>query len=590
MLIALLAAAVAAEPPSLESPVATGARARKDAALIVGNQDYATLADAPGAAADAEAFTGFVVATRGVAAERVLTLVNADANQIRAGVQAAAKHVKKGGTLWIYWSGHGALDGNGQRTLLGVDVAGPTEGVPLAEVLRVAEGSRAGRVIAVVDAGFGGLGRDGEPLWTAPADAPEAPKTLPPPAVTGRTTAWLGTTGLEPAYAYPAAKRGLFSYFALGALRGWADGSMGTAADGTVTVQEAQGWVAKVVRSVGGGEQKPGKETRADVVAWPLAAGALEAPPSKEDLAALALAEKTRRVKKAEAVVLAEATAAWKALAPSTEKSSPAAKEALAAYIAKYDAATVTVDGTQIAVAVPEVAEARGRLDTFARSERKGKRKRGKKVRPPPPPAPLVPTAPCLDLVKLEPAAITGTLTPELTTCIEARLAAEKAQTTRDKLSRLLLVDADARGDAAAWQKLAERHLEEVDRSDPDLCFKYALTLSRGAIEDAESVLRWTDYALENKHVWEGPTYMSRVYNLLRLRAETATRLWHDAEDEFLLDRSDENADLAEKLRGRAKDSSREWLDYARSSGQSVDRPLVLCQSASGSESFCAAG
>lgn len=590
MLIALLAAAVAAEPPSLESPVATGARSKKDAALVVGNQDYATLPDAAGAAADAEAFAGAIVATRGVAPERVVRVSDGDAAAIRAALATAAKAVKKKGTLWIYWSGHGALDGNGQRTLLGVDAAGPEGGIPLAEVLRVAEGSHAGRVVAVVDAGFGGLGREGEPLWTLPADAPEAPKTIPPPAVTGRTTAWLATTGTEPAYVYPAAKHGLFSYFAIGALRGWADGSAGGAPDGTVTVQEAQGWVAKVVRSVGGGEQKPGKETRAAVVAWPLVAGAREAAPSKEDLAALALAEKARRVRKAEAVVLAEASAAWKALAPTTEKASPDTKQALAAYIAKYDTATVTVDGTQVAVAVPEVAEARGRLDTFARSERPGKRKRGKKVRAAPPPPPVVPTAACQDLVKLEPAAITGTLTPELKTCIEARLAEEKVQTARDKLSRLLLVDADARADLEGWTKLAERHLEEVDRSDPDLCFKYALTLSRGAIEDAESVLRWTDYALENKHVWEGPTYMSRVYNLLRLRAETATRLWHDAEDEFLLDRTDENADLAEQLRGRAKDSAREWLDYARSSGQSPDRPLVLCQSASGSESFCAAG
>jgi hypothetical protein len=152
----------------------------------------------------------------------------------------------------------------------------------------------------------------------------------------------------------------------------------------------------------------------------------------------------------------------------------------------------------------------------------------------------------------------------------------------------MLLVNADARGAVEEWTRLAARHLEDFDRSDPDLCFKFALVLSRGDLEDAELVLRWADYALENKHMWEGPTYMSRVYNLLRLKAETATRLWHDAEDDFIADRTEENELAAERYRGLAKDSSREWLDYARSSAQPFERAFVLCESASGNAAFCA--
>ena len=61
----------------------------------------------------------------------------------------------------------------------------------------------------------------------------------------------------------------------------------------------------------------------------------------------------------------------------------------------KYDAATVPVDGAQVAVAVPYVADARARLDDFARQAAKAdKSKKKKKVRrksakstaPPPPP------------------------------------------------------------------------------------------------------------------------------------------------------------------------------------------------------------
>jgi hypothetical protein len=99
-----------------------------------------------------------------------------------------------------------------------------------------------------------------------------------------------------------------------------------------------------------------------------------------------------------------------------------------------------------------------------------------------------------------------------------------------------------------------------------------------------------SDYALENKHVWEGATHMSRVYNLMRLKAETATRLWHDAEDDFIADRTEENELLAEKYRGLAKDLSREWLDYARTSAQPEDRAYKLCESASGNSAFCKAG
>jgi hypothetical protein len=192
--------------------------------------------------------------------------------------------------------------------------------------------------------------------------------------------------------------------------------------------------------------------------------------------------------------------------------------------------------------------------------------------------------------VKLEPAAISGELGPDQVACVEARIGTEKLQTARDKLSRLLLVNADSKGDQAEWMRLAARHLEQIDRSDPDLCFRYALLLSRGDIDDAEEVLHWTGYALDNKHLWEGPTYVSRVYNLLRLRAETAARLWHDAEDDFLKDRSDENADLAEKWRGQAKDYAREWLDYARTSAQPTDRAQVLCESAAGTAAFCTPG
>ncbi|MDP2317586.1 MAG: caspase family protein [Pseudomonadota bacterium] len=569
----------------------SGIRNKKDAGVVIGVEDFTALIDAPGTLADAAAMRAWLQSTRGLDASRIQAVDNATAATARTAVEKAAKDVKRGATLWIYWSGHGDVV-EGKRMLLGAD-ADPTaapgaNAIGLDELVEIAEKSKAKQVLIVLDVGFGGIGREGEALFPPPEEFGPIP-------VNGQSkvSIWSGTTTSEPAYRYPAAERSMFSYFVVGALRGWADGQIGAPADGTVSLQEAQGYVARVIRQVGGGEQKPGKETRADVTAWGLAGGTLEAGPSKEDLAALALTEKGRRVRKAEAALLAVAAREWETVAAATAIASAETEAALKAFLVKYDAATVTVDGAQVAVAVPQVADARARLDTFARDAAKKQKKKKKAKRTSAKVAPTavaVPTGPCADLLALEPKAILGELTPELGACLETRIAEEKLLTTKDKLSRMLMINADAKGDMPEWTRLAARHLEDFDRSDPDLCFKFALVLSRGGIEDAELVLRWADYALENKHIWDGPTYMSRVYNLLRLRAETAVRMWHDAEDDFIEERSDENREGAERYRGIAKDYSREWLDYARTSAQPEDRAVALCESASGNAAFCAAG
>ncbi len=590
MFLPILAVALAAPPPSIEAPVLTGERLKRDAAVLFGIEDYTVFPDALGAKADATAMRDFLVSTRGIDASRVIRVDDATAADAREALARAAKSVKRGGMLWVFWSGHGALVDD-QRVLLGADAAADTlaeTSLGLTELVAACEASKAARALVIVDAGFGGRGRVGEPML-------DPPDTVSPLATRAgsNVSVWTATTTGDTAWWYPDAGHGMFSYFAIGALRGWADGQVGAPADNGVNLQEAQGYVARVIRAVGGGEQKPTKETRAEPAAWVLSKGALEASPSKEALAALALAEKARRVRKAEAALRIVATQDWQGLAEKTATATPGNIEALQAFLKRWDTASVSVDGVEVAVAIPEVAAARARLDDFARAADKANKKKKRKKRtsarvvlPPP----IVATGPCADLVVLEPKAITGELTTELTQCLEARLTEEKLQTTRDKLSRLLLVNADARGDMPAWIQLAARHLEEIDRSDPDFCFKFALVLSRGGIEDAEIVLRWSGYALENKHQWEGATYVSRVYNLLRLRAETSTRLWHDAEADFIEERSEENAGNAERYRGQAKDFAREWVDYARSSAQPHDRAMTLCESAAGNTAFCAAG
>lgn len=193
----------------------------------------------------------------------------------------------------------------------------------------------------------------------------------------------------------------------------------------------------------------------------------------------------------------------------------------------------------------------------------------------------------CDDLIALEAPAMMGDLNAGQRSCLEGKIGSTGVQTTKDKISRLLLQDAEARRDSGEWERLMKRHLEQIDRSDPNLCLKYAMHLSRGGTRDAHGVIRWSNYALENKHQWTGGTHKKYVYALYRLRANAAAKLWQSAEKQFVSDRSDQAEADAIKRRGVAKDYARQWLDYARNSGQEVKSPLALCVSAAGNKDFC---
>jgi hypothetical protein len=210
-------------------------------------------------------------------------------------------------------------------------------------------------------------------------------------------------------------------------------------------------------------------------------------------------------------------------------------------------------------------------------------------LEPPPPPPPPVAQVPadCDDLVGLEAPAMLGQLGPARRKCLEARVGTEKQQTTRKRVSVVLINDAQARGDKIEWERLVKRHLESIDRSDPNLCMSYAIHLNKGGVGRSNSVIKWADYSLENKQQWSGNTYKKRVNGLLKLKAVAANRLWESAEGKYVAERTDENEQKSMKYRGMTKDFSREWLDYARASGQDTKGPLAMCVSAAGNKEFC---
>lgn len=176
----------------------------------------------------------------------------------------------------------------------------------------------------------------------------------------------------------------------------------------------------------------------------------------------------------------------------------------------------------------------------------------------------------------LEPAATKGALDEGQKTCLETSYREAKVQTTKDKISRVLLVNAYAYS-TKYWAQLVQRHLDEVDRSDPDIAYLYAFYLFNTDRKNAPEVVRWAEIALERKDVWSGDVYVGRVFGLYKLRALAANAMWADAEDRKA--QGDTTTDV-DSLRNDVKVYAREWLDFAKVAGRDTSESAALCLSA----------
>jgi hypothetical protein len=201
----------------------------------------------------------------------------------------------------------------------------------------------------------------------------------------------------------------------------------------------------------------------------------------------------------------------------------------------------------------------------------------------------MVLTADCGDLIALEPMAMLGKLDGGQVRCLETALDQAQKQTTMDKLSRVLMADAYAKGDMHRWESVVARHLDMVDRSDPDLVYKFASHLAKQDVSRAKEAIRWSDVALENRSYWTGDTHVTRVNALYKIRAASAQQIWAAAEQKYIDSATDANEQERTDRRNEAKTYAREWLEYARSSGKDTTLALQLCISAAGSEEYCAA-
>ncbi len=223
----------------------------RDAAVIVGITRYAHVAEVGGAAANATDWYSYLVNTRGVPLGRVTLLLDEDATveEMRFAVKEAARRVKKKGTLWFVFVGHGAPARDGADGLLvGFDAQQKARSIEArslrrSELVATLQDSKAKQVQVLLDACFSGKTPAGRQLV-----AGLQPLVVEAPAANAdpRTTLLTAAGSDEYAGPLPGADRPAFSYLALGGLRGWADGD----GDGRITSGELHGYVTQTMRAL----------------------------------------------------------------------------------------------------------------------------------------------------------------------------------------------------------------------------------------------------------------------------------------------------------------------------------------------------
>lgn len=245
-------------PNLSESPKAVGG-GEKDAAVIVGAENYMVVATVPGARKNAEDWQTYLTGTRKVPFDKVFLLRDNEATleKLRRYSTQAAARVEAGGTLWFIFIGHGAPAKDGHDGLLvGADAQQDPDSLyarslPRAELLKTLSKGRQARTVVLIDACFSGRTPSGEalvaglqPLVVVGASGSNDPRTI------------LMTAAKSDQFAGPLPKadgsRPAFSYLVLGALRGWA-----ADAGGKVTAAAAVDFASRALSLDKGRTQTP---------------------------------------------------------------------------------------------------------------------------------------------------------------------------------------------------------------------------------------------------------------------------------------------------------------------------------------------
>ena len=239
--------------PSIQTAPQVQGDASKDAALIIGIEDYAFVPKVEGAAANARDWFTFLVEGQKMPISRAHLLRNRDGTreQILDLAKRVAGEVEPGGKLWVVFVGHGAPSADGKDGILvGVDAQQTASGlyarsIAQHELLDAVAGGMQSNTIFVIDACFSGRTGSGAPLAPGLQPLIRVKESAPPKA--GRTATTILSAGHADQFAgpLPGVNRPAFSYLVLGALRGWGDKT----GKGTVTAEDASDYASSRLQS-----------------------------------------------------------------------------------------------------------------------------------------------------------------------------------------------------------------------------------------------------------------------------------------------------------------------------------------------------
>jgi|GEM_PF-2708962 len=358
-------------------PAGPGVDGRRDAAVVVGIEDYRSLPDVPGAVDNADDWVRWLARTRGVPLSRIHSVRDrrATRDRIVSEVERARDEVRAGGTLWLVYVGRGAE--GGVWTADAPRDAQPEALFDFASMDAALDGHGGAQAVVVVDAGVS--------------------------VKMASSTVFSSSAGGGGPLGMPDMGRPALSYLVLGALRGWAD----TNNDAVVSAREVARFVEDgltVVDPDGGaatvltgpdadlalGAREPGPDlvemalsrrhdvvvdggTDADFAALAEQAAAMEAAERAArarttDAREALVRDRAARLARAAADLQAEATAAWADLTPALESGGARSVALVERFVEAYATARVRIDDQDRTVLVPEVDDARSWLADIARA------------------------------------------------------------------------------------------------------------------------------------------------------------------------------------------------------------------------------
>lgn len=241
--------------PSLRNAASAERTGTNDVAIIVGVERYPWLPDIAGVLDTVRDWEVFFERSLGVPTVYRLVENQATKETVTRFIAQAQEGVGEEGTLWFVFVGHGAPDPEqGDGLLVGVDAQPRLDSLVArsmrrSELIAHLEEGPQKRTVLVLDACFTGEAPSGEAL--IPGAQPVLPTRMSPSV--RQDTVVLSAAGAgEIAGPLPELERPAFSYFLLGALRGWAADD-----SGAVTVNQAVHYARTKLRMLPDRQQTP---------------------------------------------------------------------------------------------------------------------------------------------------------------------------------------------------------------------------------------------------------------------------------------------------------------------------------------------